>query len=209
MMTSKRTILVATFFLVQWSVFSQKIGEETDNISVLLKPNGTTKIGGFGGPIIKFSEINNKLAVFTGGKGGVILNHKWTLGLEGYVLNTDISRNLDSKDLNFVYAGLYGGYAFKWDKTFHITTSFMLGWGGIGYQDGTATSSSFEYKKYSIDDHLFILEPNVELEINVAKHFRMGVGVQYRAVLAVDLPTFSSSKLSGFSGALSFKFGEF
>jgi hypothetical protein len=209
MMTSKRTILIATIFLVQWSVFSQNKGEETDNLSVLFKQNGTTNIGGFGGPIIKFSEINNQLAVFTGGKGGVILNHNWVLGIEGYILGTNVSQNLEKQDLNFIYAGVFGGYIFKWNQTFHLATSLMIGWGGVGYSDDTIIYSNFEHHKYLIDDHLLILEPNLELEVNIAKHFRMGIGVQYRTALAVDLPTFNSSKLSGFSGAISFKFGEF
>jgi hypothetical protein len=54
-----------------------------------------------------------------------------------------------------------------------------------------------------------VVEPGLEVEINVTRFFKIGLGASYRLVRQSDLITVSDKDLSGFSGGLSLKFGKF
>lgn len=55
----------------------------------------------------------------------------------------------------------------------------------------------------------FVVEPGLEVEINVTRFFKIGVGASYRFVRESDLTLVSNDDLSGFSGGFSLKFGKF
>jgi hypothetical protein len=58
-----------------------------------------------------------------------------------------------------------------------------------------------------------IIEPGVELELNVTRFFRFSVGAYYRYTSDVDIEnpdyTVPTDILKGFSGGVTFKFGKF
>ncbi|MBN1426023.1 hypothetical protein JXA88_15850, partial [Candidatus Fermentibacteria bacterium] len=47
---------------------------------------GPIENGGFGGLVVKFSQLADQTAVFVGGRGGWILNHTFVIGGGGYGL---------------------------------------------------------------------------------------------------------------------------
>ena len=49
--------------------------------------------GGFGGPVIKYTQIKGEPAVLVGGRGGWIINHTFIIGGGGYGLVNDIKAN--------------------------------------------------------------------------------------------------------------------
>ncbi|NIN69246.1 MAG: hypothetical protein GTO63_32105, partial [Anaerolineae bacterium] len=49
---------------------------------------GDVRHGGFGGPVVKFTEVNNEFGVLVGGRGGWIINDSFVLGAGGYGLVT-------------------------------------------------------------------------------------------------------------------------
>jgi hypothetical protein len=55
----------------------------------------------------------------------------------------------------------------------------------------------------------FVVEPGLEVEVNITRFFKIGIGASYRLVRESDLSTVSDNDLSGFSGGLSLKFGKF
>ena len=52
--------------------------------------SGQLEYGGYGGPVVKFTTINNDWEVMVGGRGGWIINHSFVLGGGGYGLVTDV-----------------------------------------------------------------------------------------------------------------------
>ena len=56
---------------------------------------------------------------------------------------------------------------------------------------------------------ILVVEPGAELEINVTRFLRIGLGGSYRIVENVDITDVSNKSLSGFSGNFSLKFGSF
>ena len=55
----------------------------------------------------------------------------------------------------------------------------------------------------------FVFEPDLNLELNVTKFFRIGLGVGYRVVAGDDFKGYNYLDLSGVTGTLTFKFGKF
>jgi hypothetical protein len=46
--------------------------------------SGNVEHGGFGGPVVKFTQIKDEFGVLVGGRGGWIINHSFVLGAGGY-----------------------------------------------------------------------------------------------------------------------------
>jgi hypothetical protein len=54
--------------------------------------NGEISNGGFGGPVIKYTQIKNEPAILVGGRGGWIINHTFVIGGGGYGLANQIEQ---------------------------------------------------------------------------------------------------------------------
>lgn len=166
--------------------------------------NGEFESGGFGGPVVKFSQVMDDFAVFVGGRGGWIINHRFAIGGGGYGLVNNIP-SPDNPDyvMSLGYGGVELTYISASDRIVHSNLYCLIGGGGLdfierGYNDESNNSDAF-----------FIIEPGVDMIVNVTPFFRMGLGVHYRLITEVDYPGISNGDLGGPSVAVSFKFGNF
>ncbi|MDZ7724725.1 MAG: hypothetical protein U5R06_18425 [candidate division KSB1 bacterium] len=168
--------------------------------------------GGYGGPVVRFTEIgpNSDMGVIVGGRGGWIINHKFILGGGGYGLTTEHNpADWEPTDfqtdyrLNVGYGGIFLGYTQNSDQVLHYTVETMIGWGGVNY-------SRFDVEQDPDNgDSFFVLEPGVNLEVNVTSFFRVGIGATYRYIQGVDYYSITNEDLSGVSGQIIFRFGSF
>lgn len=169
--------------------------------------------GGFGAPVVKFTEINGEFGVLVGGRGGWIINHTFVIGGGGYGLvnNIDVNSLLFKNRINLGYGGFEMEYIINSDEVIHFTIQALLGGGGVTYtrwnndDDEWWDWDSHEFPTYSF----FIAEPGVNLIVNIAPFFRLGFGGSYRFVSGIDSKHISNSDIAGFSGVLTFKFGSF
>ena len=154
--------------------------------------------GGFGAPVVKFSEVANEFAVFAGGRGGWIINHTFVIGGGGYGLANDIrfSDLVTGRDIDFGYGGLELEYINSSDQLLHFTIYLLIGGGGLS---GTVVQ----------EESVFVLEPALNGEVNVTKFFRLNAGVGYRWVAGVDNPGYKDSDFSAVYGQVTAKFGAF
>ncbi len=202
----KRVILI----LISLVLSAQLQAQEETLIS------GPIENGGFGGPTVKFSSLNNKFALLVGGGGGWLINHSFLIGGAGYgLVNT-----IDASDAARAYYGIYGDMKFDFgyggllleyigspNDLLHYTISALIGAGGVTYRE--------QYDNWINtlpNDHaspFFVLEPGVTTELNVTRFFRLNAGVGYRLVRGSDLPGISDSELSDVAVNLTFKFGKF
>ena len=191
----KKFILV--FLVLTAAVFAQNSGEKD-----------SLKIGWFGAPVMKFTEINNDQASFFGGRIGVIINHNLKLGIGGYSLLTHITSDevIDGEkyDIDMSYGGIEIEYAYKWDEAIHYTAILLIGGGSVSYRDDVPADEI----NYS-DDQFFVAEPGANIEFNLSKNFRFDVGAGYRLVSRVFFGDLSSKELSGFIANITLKFGSF
>ncbi len=169
--------------------------------------SGELESGGFGGPVVKFSQIDGVFGLFIGGRGGWIMNHTFVLGIGGYGLVNQV-------DANFIFEGEliplmvgYGGfemeYIFSSNSLVHFSIYLLLGGGGLTYKEFD------DWKSPQVSDNFWIAEPAANIELNIASFFRISAGVGYRFVSDVSLGNLTNSDIAGVSGVLTFKFGKF
>jgi hypothetical protein len=212
-----KKILVLIFSLIAISAYSQEQTHET------LFGSDDVRFGFFGGPEMKITNINNQTGLLIGGRGALLINSTFSIGLGGYGLVTSHevpdfkiipNRGYDSSAYTRVgYGGLTLGVTVEPAKIVHITAGLLIGAGGAAY------TSSYTYDWGDSDDNhhyttferstFFIAEPSIGAELNILKFMRMELSASYRFISGLDLSNTSNKDLSGFSGNLIFKFGKF
>ncbi len=164
--------------------------------------SGKTVFGLYGGPVVKFTELNDDFAVLVGGHGGLIINRTFVIGGGGYGLANHIDVITPEHHLlDFGYGGIIFEYIISSRKLFHLSIHSLIGGGSLCYRE-------YYYDPW-YDDMFFVAEPGVDLMLNISRHFRMGLGGSYRFVYGVDLANLSDADISGPSASLTFKFGLF
>jgi hypothetical protein len=185
--------------------------------------NGEVSNGGFGGPVVKYTQINSKSAVLVGGRGGWIINHSFIIGGGGYGLVNNIQSNStiwspffnDKPYINFGYGGLELEYIIQSDKLLHFSVITLIGAGGVSYRDNLwddewdNDSDDDDDDWDSPNDEFFVFEPGANLELNIASFFRINAGVSYRFISGVNMVDLSNNDLAGPAASLTLKFGSF
>lgn len=171
--------------------------------------SGKVEHGGYGGPVVKFSQVNGKFGVLVGGHGGWIINHTLVIGGGGYGLTNDVEANaLGPSNKKYIDFG-YGGFEVEWvmnsDKLVHFSVHTLIGGGSVAYQREDSTDRAEDL------DGFFVLEPGVTLDLNVTTWMRFSVGASYRYINGVDsnLKLSSNKDLSGLSAMVMLRFGKF
>ena len=172
-----------------------------------------THFGGFGGPVVKVSRVADQDAVFSGGRGGVIINRRLVLGGGGYSLTSENVRTGFTFDNNETAAlGLdYGGFEIEFisrpSRLVHLTLYTLLGGGQASYESVLDNGGAVSTRRLASD--VFVVEPALNVELNVTNWFRTSLGFGYRFVNGSDLPFATDGALGGGAGTLTFKFGSF
>jgi hypothetical protein len=142
---------------------------------------GSTKVGAYGTALGKLSYIDGKLAVFTGGYGGVLLNKKILLGAGAYSLanNIYVPGYNDNRKYNLWYTGGVFEYVHNSDKLFHWSAGTLIGGGGISTRTGHDHDQRDDVHARSA---VFVAEPFVNVEMNITSYLRLVAGGTYRGV---------------------------
>ncbi len=187
--------------------------------------HGKIESGGYGAVSVKFSNVNNKFATFIGGYGGWLINHTFLVGAGGYgLVNTirppsgslavplvniaiPVYYPLEKSRIQFGYGGLYLEYIDNPQSLVHFTFSTLIGAGAVTYTN--YNSGLIYYSDNGVSSVVFVLEPSLNAELNVASFFRINAGIGYRFISGVDIAGLTNSDLSSIEATLSFKFGKF
>jgi hypothetical protein len=176
---------------------------------------GGVSHGGFGGPVVKFSDVGGSLGVWVGGRGGWIIgfgnNHSISLGGGGYglasshpVLDPDAAGWPEREDLR-VRAG-YGGleleYTNRSQRLLHWTASTLIGAGSVALETA-------DFPVAADEPSFFVLEPGMHGELNVTRFLRLHAGLSYRYTSGADRAGFTDRDFSGVNGTIALKFGGF
>lgn len=188
----KKACLLLTMILLAVTASAQ----ENEGINVLF--GKSTKVRGFIGPAIELTSIAEDFTGLLGVQGGVMLDNFFLGGYGvGLTDNSQLQENVE-----FGYGGLFLGYRFLADKVFHPSVSAVLGMGSINSADG-----------FFPEDHIYVLAPIVELEINFTRFLKVSFGGSYRFVGGISDEgagmDFSNPDFSGPAGIVSFRFGWF
>ncbi|MEQ8358320.1 MAG: hypothetical protein RH860_02455 [Cytophagales bacterium] len=181
--------------------------------------------GAYGAFDMKVSPVNDEINLLLGGQAAVIFNEHAYIGVAGYGLSTrekfnGIDARLPENDPNrdiridmsgFGYGGLLFGYTVSPNSLIHIDIPVVIGAGGVDLTDDNITISDNDFTlKPSIESSaFFVAEPGLNIEINMARFFKLGLGGGYRYIYGTDLQNLKDSDLSGWTANVSMKFGKF
>lgn len=201
-------------------VLSLQLGAQDDNeqISTLFgDKDGHIDHGGWAGLNFGYTKINNNDTYIVGARGGWLINHRFTLGLAGNGLLSDrdyLTVPLREEEVNL--AGGYGGLFLEATifpfSPVHISIPVIIGAGGVAYTTTYWRDDYWNdpYNNYTLDaDAFFVLEPGIELELNLIKFMRFAIGGSYRYTSEISLIESDSDMLRGFNGHFALKFGWF
>ncbi len=191
----------------------------------LLGGNKKLHHGGWGGLTTHHTRIMDQDALLTGVRGGWIINHRLTIGVGGHGLVTNVQNK--AYDAHLVQSGevlrrrssLYMGYGglliepvVMYRSPIHITLPVIIGAGGVTY--GYSSQLPDDFEPFDRDDRydaqaFFVVEPGIEIEMNIIPLVRVGIGASYRYTTDLDLPATPKDALHGFNAGISLKVGSF
>lgn len=196
----KKAILSISIIMISLSSFSQ------DDFQTIF--GNEVSISGFGGPFMSFTSMNDEFAHMMGGGGGVILSKTFFFGGFGMgsttmhyfdYTNPNTNAVFTDMELDLGYGGLYFGYIIAPNRPIHPAVYLQTGWGEVSLGDD----------QNKISDNVFVLNPSLQLEMNMTSFFRIGVGVNYQYVSGVNINGLEDEDFSYPGAFLSFKFGWF
>jgi len=177
--------------------------------------NQKTSFGGFLGLSSKVADVNGQTALLTGGQLAMVLNHSLNIGLVGYGLVTDVNANyIDVSGRDYFFEMGYGGLlvepVIRPNKLVHISFPVILGGGWAGVTDERFYEAGFNYDHDVVESDVFwVVEPSVNVEVNIWKIARIGFGMGYRYLGDTNFENTTDADMSGLSGNVTFKLGWF
>ena len=165
-------------------------------------------------PSLSLTSMKNNVVCGLGISAGWIFNRSFSLGFGSNLFLTNIKP--DPPDINnygLGYFGLTAEYLFISKDWFNVALSALAGGGIFGpwqsytcYYDGY---SSGRILTSAEADGFFLIEPRIDLLMDVSWLIRVGAGVSYRFISGIEKYGFCSADLNGFSLNLIFQLGLF
>lgn len=212
----KKIFLILTVVLsVGGIVFPQEVTDETKKPRQMMTLTGPEHTGGgYGAFTAGYSVIQERHAYEFGFRGMWVINHSIAMGFGGTGFANQAMYNSTSGSDNFLTGG-YGGFIIEPIVApmypVHIAFPILIGGGGISYVE----TDWDDFDNFVMaTDFFMLIQPGAELELNVTRFFRIGLGATYRFptdfnATTTETPELSPQDLKGFSYSLSFKFGRF
>jgi hypothetical protein len=196
-MNLKNTIISLLTSAITILAFTVTSNAQDKPVRYLFQNNGNISVSGFGGPMVGFSTVMDEFAVTTAGGGAALFNQQFFIGGYGEGLATEHSiRDIniynrssqtnhyyDKMQLTFGHGGMWLGYIHNYHKLVHWGASAKVGVGGIGL---TYPGFTIDKHEMLMTDVVFVLTPQIELEVNLFPWMKMNFGVGYRLVSGVD-----------------------
>lgn len=212
----KKILLIVSLILSASGILlSQEVTGEQKKPRQMMTLTGPDHTGGgYGAFTAGYSTIQDRHAYEFGFRGMWVINHSIAMGFGGTGFANQAIYNSSSGSDNFVTGG-YGGFIIEPIVApmypVHIAFPILIGGGGISYVE----TDWEEFDNFvAATDFFMLIQPGAELELNVTRFFRIGLGASYRFptdfnATTTETPELSPQDLKGFSYSLSFKFGRF
>jgi hypothetical protein len=214
----KNLIVFISLLAGTFSAFAQKDAEDSrygksGEMQTLF--NKDNALGGYGAISMRYTQIDDRDAFEFGARGGVVMGHVIALGIAGSGFFNDVHYN-SVTGTHISLAGGYGGFFFEPiimpNFPVHVSFPILIGAGGVGVMTGQNDNWNNNFKSQA-SDAFMIIEPGMELELNITRFFRFCIGGYYRYTtdVVIEDPVYDVPKgiLRGFSGGVTFKFGRF
>ena len=205
-----KNIIVITFFAI--FVNSTLFSQEKNNYEMQTLLGKNISHGGYLGLSMGYAQINGTDALTAGARFGWVINHRLVIGFAGTGFANSMYHYNSTLQTETLLDGGYGGLFIEpvigSRLPVHISFPILFGGGGVSlnksYYEGSQPWESYSYE----EDTYAIVEPGVEVELNMLKFFRIAVGASYRLTTDVRLQN-KPYMLNGLSGNVTLKFGKF
>lgn len=160
------------------------------------------RAGFFFSPIVEYSDIDNEVST-SAGAGLAFIAGDFFFGAYGMGL-TSYQNIFDGKldQLDMGHGGFWIGFSAPQQSVVHAFSSVKLGWGGLNLE--------IDDDDLDIEDGFFVVTPEIGVEFNVFRWFRIAATGGYRFINGIDgNATVSDDDFKGLTGALTFRIGYF
>jgi hypothetical protein len=211
----KKIIIGVMSIMTFGFVSGQESDKEEKEIKTLF--SGVESTGFYFGYKTKIGDLNGESSLMLGGELAMVMSSKFNVGFVGYGLITNVDAdtyagNAEKLSLHFGYGGFLLDPVIASKSMVHITVPVIVGVGYAGVHLKEEFFKDFgkeDYEYESKTDAILVVEPGMNVEINLFKHVRLGLGASYRYVYDSNVNEISDEELSGMSGNVSLKFGWF
>lgn len=211
------TILVTGILATAQEVVTEKVKKNRDNsgneIRTLFGRHRSN--GGYGAFWMGYSIVDQRHALQFGGRGSWVIQHSFAIGFggTGFINENHYDAILDKNVfLTGGYGGLYLEPIVMPRSPVHVAFPVLIGAGGVSF----VSSDDPDWDSNFVEDYeaFLIIEPGAEVEMNLTRFMRLGMGVTYRIPYRFDLGqdvagSASSESLKGMTYNVTFKFGSF
>lgn len=219
-----RRILILLFMVTSSIIANAQNEDDYVVIDNSEKPSEISTIFGNVDDIGFYGAINTSFGVYEnidmyelGFKLACIIDHSFAIGFaaSAFANNLDMDYVVNNSTITTDLVGGYGGLLLEPiilpKLPVHISVPILIGVGGVSYTDNIYydnVTDEFVYTSEDADAY-FMLNPGLEVELNVFKFMRLGIGAYYRYAIGMDLDQVSKDALNGLSAGVSLKFGNF
>ena len=223
----KKSLIITLFLMIGMSLHQTYAQEDMQYI--FGGGDKHTSVSAFAGIFNEFSAVDKEFAFSMGGGAALLINRKFFFGGYGMGLTTRHMRSFEvrtgdgTEQVNlytrFGHGGFWLGYIHKPQNAVHWGANLKLGWGGITLNDKLPYKYDYDPKWKNVNtDYVFVVNPEINVGLNLLKWMRINVGAGYRLVTGVDkVPSdnivegeyFDDNAFSNFTGNITLAFGWF
>ena len=166
------TVMIVVFLFLSTGVVAQ----DEEPIQALFKKG--TVVNELWTPEVKINSIQGNIGTLVGFYGGALINRTFLIGIAGGV-------NLGHPRVNYGYFGGIMQYVFKPSDVVHFSGQLLIAYG---------STKDYEDPKEGLLDNFwnisgapfFMMEPGLNLEVNMSHRVTLVVGMSYRYVSGLD-----------------------
>ena len=203
--------LLSTFLII--NAYSQEIeqdnNDEKDKDEIKTIFGKAETLGYFLGISARYGEKYDLETWDVGISGGLIVNHRFEIGIAVYGLQQEAEYEIDLRD-EYAIEALYGGIYFKpilFGKfPVHVSFPFFLGGGAYSFETPEYNNSDTDNIQYY---SLWLVKPGAELQLNIFKKIRVNLGAYYRFTTDLNNYYRPNDAVNGFSFGITLQIGSF
>ena len=223
MVNNLKNILLGVLLVLVAQKGSAQENKDVDDFNTIFQNFGG-KIGVYGGPLIEYSRFIGQNTFFVGGKGGLLINRKWGIGLLGkgivtsHIVEKTYKDKKEKMKISSGFGGIFVEHMWSVEKTIHFNffTNFLMGRSRAylkkeldAYEKSTRKIST-QKSDHIASATLLGIEPGIGMELNITHFLIINLYFSYRYIeQSQPILDFKNKDFSDFTTGLNLKFGYF
>lgn len=169
---------------------------------VILETTPKNKVYAFGGAIAEIA-VDPHAGIAVGGLGGVAVGDFMFGGFGMTAYYNRVNLEKFSYDKSISYGGLFTAYTLFAEEEAHLFANIRLGQGKVHLK-------SQENTGLDISDNIYVLNPEVGMEVNVSSWAKFIISASFRWVNGVDQGLgMTNADFENYAVGMTFRFGKF